>query len=188
MSKLEVKTCPIEGLYIITPRVHRDSRGFFAETYNYRDYAEAGISARFVQSNVSRSAAGVLRGLHFQTRRPQAKLVSVTRGAAFDVAVDLRKNSPTLGQWYGLILTEESLTRFYIPSGFAHGFYALADGTELNYMVDDYYDPGGEGGIIYNDADLAIDWHIKPGEAPILADRDRLWGTLREYLSEARHD
>lgn len=180
-----VRECPIDGLFTIEPRVYRDGRGFFAETYNRRDYLAAGLDAEFVQTNMSRSSQGVLRGLHFQTRAPQAKLVSVTSGAAFDVAVDIRPGSPTFGRWHGVLLTGQNMLRFYIPRGFAHGFYALADNTELQYMVDDYYDPEGEGGIAYDDAELGIDWPLAPGAAPVLSVRDSGWPALRECFPGA---
>ena len=148
----------IEGLCVITPTVHGDSRGYFLETYSQRDMEEAGINIVFVQDNQSMSTKGVLRGLHFQKNFPQTKLVRVIRGAVFDVAVDLRKGSKTYGKWYGITLTEENKKQFLIPRGFAHGFLVLSDTAEFCYKCDDFYHADDEGGIAWNDPKLGIVW------------------------------
>ena len=148
----------IEGLYVITPAVHGDSRGWFSETYSARDMAEAGIDIVFVQDNQSMSTKGVLRGLHFQKQYPQTKLVRVIKGEVFDVAVDLRSNSSTYGQWHGEILTEENKKQFLIPRGYAHGFLVLSDTAEFCYKCDDFYHPNDEGGMAWNDPEIGIVW------------------------------
>lgn len=148
----------IEGLCVITPAVHGDSRGYFSETYSQRDMAEAGIDVVFVQDNQSGSTKGVLRGLHFQKNYPQTKLVRVIKGAVFDVAVDLRKSSASFGKWYGVTLTEENKKQFLIPRGFAHGFLVLSDFAEFCYKCDDFYHPNDEGGMAWNDPEIGIDW------------------------------
>lgn len=158
MSQIKVTPCPIDGLYIIEPSVHGDHRGYFMETYNQQDMAEAGLNMVFVQDNQSMSVKGVLRGLHFQKQYPQGKLVRVIRGRVFDVAVDLRTGSPTYGQWYGVELTEENKKQFYISEGFAHGFLVLSDTAEFCYKVTDFYHPGDEGGLAWNDPSIAIRW------------------------------
>ena len=156
--KAEKNAGGIEGLCIIEPAVHGDSRGYFMETYNQNDMRENGLDMVFVQDNQSRSSKGVLRGLHFQKRFPQGKLVRVIRGSVFDVAVDLRKSSQTYGKWFGVELTEENKKQFYIPEGFAHGFLVLSDIAEFCYKCTDFYHPGDEGGIAWNDPDIGIDW------------------------------
>lgn len=148
----------IEGLCLITPTVHGDHRGFFMESYNARDFAEAGIHITFVQDNQSMSVKGVLRGLHFQKQYPQAKLVRVIRGTVFDVAVDLRRGSESYGKWYGAELSAENKKMFLIPPGFAHGFLVLSEEAEFCYKVDDYWHPNDEGGIIWNDPDIGVEW------------------------------
>ncbi len=158
MGQIKVSKCPIEGLYIIEPAVHGDSRGFFMETYNQRDMAEAGLNMVFVQDNQSMSAKGVLRGLHFQKQYPQGKLVRVIRGRVFDVAVDLRAGSETYGKWYGVELTQENKKQFYISEGFAHGFLVLSDTAEFCYKCTDFYHPGDEGGLAWNDPQIGIKW------------------------------
>lgn len=158
MSQIKVTKCPIEGLYIIEPAVHGDSRGYFMETYNQRDMAEAGLNMVFVQDNQSMSCKGVLRGLHTQKEHPQGKLVRVIRGRVFDVAVDLRAGSETYGKWYGLELSAENKKQFYIPQGFAHGFLVLSDVAEFCYKVTDFYHPNDELGIAWNDPAIGIRW------------------------------
>lgn len=158
--QIRVTKLPIEGLLLILPAVHGDRRGEFSETYNERELREAGVSVRFVQENQSRSAKGVLRGLHFQTGRPQGKLVRAVRGEVFDVAVDLRRGSPTFARWHGVRLSERNRLQFLIPEGFAHGFLALTEGAELLYQCTDYYDPSCERGIAWNDPHLAISWGV----------------------------
>ena len=158
MGQIKVTKCPIEGLYIIEPAVHGDSRGWFMETYSQRDMEAAGLNMVFVQDNQSMSVKGVLRGLHFQKQYPQGKLVRVIKGRVFDVAVDLRAGSETYGQWYGVELTEENKKQFYISEGFAHGFLVLSDTAEFCYKVTDFYHPGDEGGLAWNDPAIGIRW------------------------------
>ena len=178
MGQITVSTTPIEGLYIIEPTVHGNSRGYFMETYNQRDMAEAGLEMVFIQDNQSMSIKGVLRGLHFQINHPQGKLVRVIKGRVFDVAVDIRKDSPTYLHWYGVELSEENKKQFYISPGFAHGFLVLSDVAEFCYKCTDFYHPEDEGGILWNDPKIGIDWPIPEGVEPSLSDRDRLWGDL----------
>ncbi len=178
MGKITVETCGIEGLKVITPTVIGDARGYFCETYQYEDYKAAGIPDVFVQDNQSASKRGVLRGLHFQIRYPQAKLVRVLKGEVFDVAVDLRKGSPTYGQWYGILLSEENKKQFYVPKNFAHGFLVLSDYAEFFYKVSDYYHPGDEGGIIYNDPAIGVKWPVPEGMELIFSERDTKWGGI----------
>ena len=158
MGQIKVTPCPIEGLYIIEPTVHGDNRGYFMETYSQRDMEEAGLNLKFVQDNQSMSVKGVLRGLHFQKQYPQGKLVRVIRGRVFDVAVDLRAGSETYGKWYGVELTAENHKQFYIPEGFAHGFLVLSDMAEFCYKCTDFYHPGDEGGLAWNDPKIGIKW------------------------------
>lgn len=148
----------IEGVYIIEPKCFGDDRGYFMETYQKDEFDKAGLNYNFVQSNQSKSHKGVLRGLHFQTRKPQAKLVRVVEGEVYDVAVDLRKDSPTYGKYVGVVLSSENHRMFMIPRGFAHGFVVLSDTAIFEYQVDDVYDPGYEGGIMWNDPDINIEW------------------------------
>jgi len=164
--------CPIPGLYEIQPGIFGDSRGYFFESYSQRDFEAGGITARFVQDNQSRSAKGVLRGLHFQKTRAQGKLVRVIEGEVFDVAVDLRANSPTRGKWYAVVLSGEKQNQLYIPEGFAHGFLVLSDTAVFAYKCTDYYYPEDEGGIIWNDPAIGIQW---PGLGMdyILSDKDK---------------
>lgn len=154
----------IEGLCVITPAVHGDNRGYFMETYSQRDMEEAGINIVFVQDNQSCSTKGVLRGLHFQKKFPQTKLVRAIKGRVFDVAVDLRKDSKTYGKWYGVELTEENKKQFLIPKGFAHGFLVLSDIAEFCYKCDDFYHPNDEGGMAWNDPEIGIAWPELVGE------------------------
>ena len=187
MGQITVERDPdgIAGLCVITPAVHGDARGYFMETYSARDMAEAGIDTVFVQDNQSCSSKGVLRGLHFHKRFPQTKLVRVIRGEVFDVAVDLRKGSPTYGHWHGELLTEENKKQFYVPKGFAHGFLVLSDTAEFCYKCDDFYHPEDEGGVAWNDPEIGIVWPGVAGETldgvPLkLADRDRKWKGISE--------
>lgn len=154
----------IEGLHLIIPAVHGDSRGYFVETYNQKDMEEQGINITFVQHNQSMSTKGVLRGLHFQKQYPQTKLVRVIKGSVFDVAVDLRADSPTYGKYHGEILTEENKHQFLIPRGFAHGFLVLSDVAEFCYLCDDFYHPNDEGGMAWNDPEISIQWPKLEGE------------------------
>lgn len=164
MSQIKVVKAPIEGLYVIEPTVHGDSRGYFMETYNLRDMEEAGLNMTFVQDNQSMSSKGVLRGLHFQINHPQGKLVRVIKGRVFDVAVDLRKESNTYGKWYGVELSEDNRKQFYISPGFAHGFLVLSDVAEFCYKCTDFYHPNDEGGIAWNDPTIGIEWPEVVGE------------------------
>lgn len=156
----------IEGLCVITPTVHGDDRGYFMETYNLNDMKEAGLDLDFVQDNQSSSGKGVLRGLHYQKNFPQGKLVRVIRGSVFDVAVDLRKGSETYGKWYGLELSEENKKQFYIPKGFAHGYLVLSEWAEFCYKCTDFYHPGDDGGLVWNDPAIGITWPDIVGEYP----------------------
>lgn len=158
MGQIKVTKTPIEGLYVIEPTVYGDDRGYFVETYNQQDMKDAGLDMEFVQDNQSKSKKGVLRGLHFQREFPQGKLVRVTKGRVFDVAVDIRKNSITFGQWFGLELSDENFKQFYISEGFAHGFLVLSDEAVFQYKVTDFYHPGDEGGIAWNDPKIGIEW------------------------------
>ena len=162
--KLEKNVGGIEGLCVITPAVHGDNRGYFMETYSQRDMLEAGLDIPFVQDNQSMSVKGVLRGLHFQKKYPQTKLVRVIKGAVFDVAVDLRAGSATYGKWYGVELTEENKKQFLIPKGFAHGFLVLTDTAEFCYKCDDFYHPNDEGGLAWNDPAIGIVWPEVSGQ------------------------
>ena len=154
MGKITVTPCDIEGLYVIEPTVFKDERGYFVETYNQNDMKEAGLDMVFVQDNQSMSTRGVLRGLHFQKQFPQGKLVRVVRGKVFDVAVDLRSDSKTYGKWFGVELSAENMKQFYIPEGFAHGFLVLSDEAEFCYKCTDFYHPGDEGGLAWNDPEI----------------------------------
>lgn len=180
MGKITVETCGIEGLKVITPAVFGDARGYFMETYHKDAYREAGIDAEFVQDNQSASKKGVLRGLHFQIHYPQDKLVRVLSGEVFDVAVDIRKGSPTYGQWHGEILSAENKKQFFIPKNFAHGFLVLSDFAEFAYKCTDFYHPNDEGGILWNDPAIGIEWPIPEGMELIFSEKDRKWGTLGE--------
>ena len=161
---VEKSVAGIEGLCVITPAVHGDSRGYFMETYSQRDMEENGIHINFVQDNQSMSVKGVLRGLHFQKNFPQTKLVRVIKGSVFDVAVDLRKDSKTYGKWYGIELTEENKKQFLIPRGFAHGFLVLSETAEFCYKCDDFYHANDEGGLAWNDPKIGIQWPEVVGE------------------------
>ena len=158
MGQIKVTKASIEGLYIIEPKLYSDYRGYFMETYNQNDMAEAGLDMTFVQDNQSMSIKGVLRGLHYQINHPQGKLVRVIKGRVFDVAVDLRKESPTYLQWYGVELSEENKKQFYISPGFAHGFLVLSDIAEFCYKCTDFYHPEDEGGIAWNDPTIHVSW------------------------------
>ncbi len=182
MGQITVETCEIEGLKIITPKVFGDARGYFMETYQYEDYKAAGIPQVFVQDNQSASTRGVLRGLHFQKEFPQDKLVRVIKGEVFDVAVDLREGSPTFGKWFGVVLSEENKKQFFVPKNFAHGFLVLSDYAEFAYKCSDYYHPGDEGGLRYDDPEIGVEWPIAEDMQLLLSERDTQWGGLKEYL------
>lgn len=164
MGQIKVTKAPVEGVYIIEPTVHGDDRGYFVETYNQKDMHEAGLDMVFVQDNQSMSKKGVLRGLHFQKEYPQGKLVRVIRGKVFDVAVDLRNGSKTYGKWHGEILSAENKKQMYISEGFAHGFLVLSDEAEFCYKCTDFYHPGDEGGLAWNDPEIGIQWPDLQGE------------------------
>jgi len=174
-----VKT-KIRDLYIIEPKVFGDNRGYFMESYNKKDFFDAGLTMEFVQDNESKSKKGVLRGLHFQTKHTQGKLVRVTEGAVFDVAVDLRKGSPTYGQWEGILLTSENKKQFYVPEGFAHGFLVLSDTAVFNYKCTDFYAPEYDGGVLWNDPDIGIEWPLDGIEEILLSEKDKNQKTLKE--------
>lgn len=182
MAKIKVETCEIEGLKVIEPSVFGDSRGYFMETYNYNDYAEAGIDMVFVQDNQSSSKKGVLRGLHFQKQFPQDKLVRVISGEVFDVAVDLRKGSSTFGKWFGVILSAENKKQFFIPKNFAHGFIVLSDYAEFAYKCTDFYHPNDEGGLLWSDPNIGVEWPIEDGLELTISDKDQNWEGIEDYL------
>jgi dTDP-4-dehydrorhamnose 3,5-epimerase len=186
MGQIKVTKAPIEGLYLIEPAVHGDSRGYFMETYNLRDMQEAGLNMNFVQDNQSMSGKGVLRGLHFQKEFPQDKLVRVIRGEVFDVAVDLREGSATFGKWFGVLLSEENKKQFFIPKNFAHGFLVLSDYAEFCYKCSDYYHPGDEGGLRYDDPEIGVEWPVAAGMELLLSEKDTKWGGLKEYMESKR--
>jgi len=180
MGKFNFEETFIKGLFVITPTVFGDSRGYFMETYQAKEFAAAGIDTTFVQDNESRSTRGVLRGLHFQKQNPQGKLVRVIDGEVYDVAVDLRHGSETYGKWYGVYLSAENKKQFYVPEGFAHGFLVLSENATFVYKCTRLYAPHDEGGIAYNDPDLAIDWPISEDMELKLSEKDKLHPMLRE--------
>ena len=186
MGKIIVeKNCGgIQGLYVIEPAVYGDTRGYFMETYNYNDFKDAGIDKVFVQDNQSASTKGVLRGLHYQINYPQDKLVRVVSGEVFDVAVDLREGSETYGKWFGVRLSAENKKQFFIPKNFAHGFLVLSESAEFCYKVTDFYHPDDEGGIMWNDPDIGIDWPLDElgGTEILLSDKDKKQSTYVDYL------
>ena len=184
MGKIDVQTCEIEGLKIITPTVYGDARGYFMETYNQRDFAEAGIDCCFVQDNQSSSSYGVLRGLHFQINYPQDKLVRVVRGEVYDVAVDLRPGSATYGKWHGEVLSAENKKQFFIPKNFAHGFLVLSETAEFTYKCTDFYHPDDEGGLMWSDPDIGIDWPIRNDMKLNISEKDQKWGSFAEYTEQ----
>ncbi|MGL5616235.1 MAG: dTDP-4-dehydrorhamnose 3,5-epimerase [Sarcina sp.] len=167
-----VKT-KIKDLYIIEPAIFGDDRGYFMESYNLNDFKEAGLSMKFVQDNESKSSKGVLRGLHFQSKHPQGKLVRVTKGEVFDVAVDLRKGSKTYGQWEAVILSEENKKQFYVPEGFAHGFLVLSEEAVFNYKCTDFYYPEYDGGVLWNDEDIDVKWPLEGIKEIKLSEKDK---------------
>ncbi|MBR2186087.1 MAG: dTDP-4-dehydrorhamnose 3,5-epimerase [Lachnospiraceae bacterium] len=180
MGQIRVETCDIEGLKVLIPEVFGDERGYFMETYRRDQFTEEGIPVEFVQDNQSSSVKGVLRGMHFQINHPQAKLVRVIKGRVYDVAVDLRKGSKTFGKWFGVELSSENKKMLYIPRSFAHGFLVLSDTAEFVYKCDDFFHPGDDGGLRYNDPDIGIVWpdEIRPEDMNI-NDRDRNWPDFR---------
>lgn len=186
MSKFKRVETGIKDLIVIEPTVFGDNRGFFMESYSKKDFSEIGMDVEFVQDNHSKSKKGVLRGLHFQTQHVQGKLVRVTAGAVLDVAVDLRKNSPTFGKHYLVELTADNKKMFYIPPGFAHGFLTLEDNTEFQYKCTDYYAPEFDSGVLWNDSDIGIEWNFEKyglsAEAILLSDKDKKQQTLQEFV------
>ena len=194
--KVDYNVGGIEGLCVIESTVHGDSRGYFMETFNQKDMYEAGLYFSFVQDNQSLSSKGVLRGLHFQKNFPQTKLVRVIKGTVFDVAVDLRRTSPTYGKYHGVLLTEDNRKQYLIPRGFAHGFLVLTDTAEFCYKCDDFYHPNDEGGLAWNDPEIGIVWPEIVGEYPgsaaaggyrlrdgsplILSEKDQKWLGLKD--------
>ena len=186
MGKLTVEKCDIEGVLIITPEVREDARGYFMETYQKKDFEAVGVNVDFVQDNQSASRKGVLRGLHFQKQFPQDKLVRVIKGAVYDVCVDLREGSKTFGKWMGVELSEQNKKQFFIPKGFAHGFLVLSDYAECVYKCSDFYHPNDEGGIAYNDPDIAVKWPIEEGLELIMSEKDTKWGGFKEYVAERK--
>lgn len=201
MGQIKVKknVAGIEGLCVIEPAVHGDSRGYFMETYNQRDMEENGININFVQDNQSMSTKGVLRGLHFQKQFPQTKLMRVIKGRVFDVAVDLRSDSATFGKWYGIELTEENKKQFLIPRGFAHGFLVLSDTAEFCYKCDDFYHANDEEGLAWNDPEIGVQWPqvvgeyqrtasaegyaLKDGTKLNLSEKDQKWLCLKDTFT-----
>lgn len=176
MGKFNFKETKIKDLYIIETTAFGDNRGYFMETYNKEDFEKAGLTMNFVQDNQSFSTKGVLRGLHFQKKHPQGKLVRALKGEIFDVAVDLRKDSPTYLQWEGVLLTEENKTQFYIPEGFAHGFLVLSDEAIFTYKCTDFYHPEDEGGLKWDDKEIGIKWPIDNMDNILLSEKDKNWG------------
>ncbi len=174
---MRVMQTPLAGLLVIEPQCFRDERGFFCESFQESRYRAAGIHDRFMQDNHSRSAKGVLRGMHFQVRHPQAQIVTVIRGRIFDVGVDLRPDSPSFGRWYGLELSDDGPRQLYMAPGLGHGFCVLSEFADLHYKVGHVYDPADEGGLIWNDPEIGIRWPI---ESPILSKRDCFFPKLRE--------
>ena len=170
----------IKDLYIIEPNVFGDDRGYFMESYNRRDFVEAGLDMRFVQDNESKSKKGVLRGMHFQTKFTQGKLVRVIQGEVYDVAVDLRKGSPTYGAWEGILLSSENKKQFYVPEGFAHGFLVLSDEAVFNYKCTNLYSPEYDGGLLWNDPEVGIEWPLDGIDEIILSEKDKNQKTLKE--------
>ena len=183
MGKFKFIETGIEGLVIVEPTVFGDNRGYFMETYNYNEFAAAGLDMVFVQDNQSKSKKGVLRGLHFQKKNPQGKLVRAVRGEVYDVAVDLRKGSKTYGKWYGVLLSEENKRQFYVPEGFAHGFLVMTDTAEFVYKCTRFYDPTDEGGLMWNDPDVGVEWPIQEGMEILLSEKDKKNTAFRDLES-----
>jgi len=180
MEKFAFIETELKGLCVIEPTVFTDSRGFFKETYNQREFKENNLTANFVQDNCSRSVKGVLRGLHYQKNYPQCKLIRVSKGEIFDISVDIRKESETYGKWFGVYLSESNKKQVYVPEGFAHGFLVLSEEADVCYKCSNFYFPNDEHGIIWNDEDLNIKWPTDGTTAPILSEKDKGWGLFRE--------
>ncbi|HAN10431.1 MAG TPA: dTDP-4-dehydrorhamnose 3,5-epimerase [Clostridiales bacterium] len=174
----------IIGLYVIEPSIFKDARGYFFESYSQKDFHENGIDVNFKQDNESYSKKGILRGLHFQKEHQQGKLIRVIKGTVYDVAVDLRKDSLTYGKYYGIVLSEKNKKQFYIPEGFAHGFLVLSDEAIFSYKCTDFYYKDEQGGVLWNDPDIGIDWPVDSMDEIMLNERDSNWPLLREYRVE----
>jgi len=183
MGKFTFEQTGIEGLVVVKPTVYGDDRGYFMETYNAREFKENGIDVDFVQDNQSRSRKGVLRGLHMQVNNPQGKLVRATVGEVFDVAVDVRRNSPTFGRWYGVKLSQENKYQFYIPEGFLHGFMALTDVVEFVYKCTRLYDPTDEAGVRFDDPEIGIEWP-KIDIEPIMSPKDTVLPSFSDCMKK----
>lgn len=176
---IKVKKTSLEGFLIVEVETFKDDRGFFLETFQEKSYKEAGITDKFVQDNQSRSSKGVLRGMHFQVKRPQAQIVTIMRGCIFDVGVDLRQNSSTFGQWYGVELSDVGQRQVYMAPGIAHGFCVLSDLADLHYKVSRFYDPDDECGMVWNDSEVNIDW---PSITPLIHQRDATYQSLSQLI------
>ena len=183
MGQFQFTKTGIEGLVVVEPKVFGDNRGYFMETYNYNDFKAAGLDMVFVQDNQSKSKKGVLRGLHFQKKNPQGKLVRVVSGEVYDVAVDLRKGSDTYGKWYGVLLSAENTKQFYVPEGFAHGFVVMSETAEFVYKCTRFYDPSDEGGLMWNDPEIGIDWPVPENAELLLSEKDQHHQPLKDFES-----
>ena len=183
MGQFQFTKTGIEGLVVVEPKVFGDNRGYFMETYNYNDFKAAGLDMVFVQDNQSKSKKGVLRGLHFQKKNPQGKLVRVVSGEVYDVAVDLRRGSDTYGKWYGVLLSAENKKQFYVPEGFAHGFVVMSETAEFVYKCTRFYDPSAEGGLMWNDPEIGIDWPVPENAELLLSEKDQHHQPLKDFES-----
>ena len=183
MGQFQFTKTGIEGLVVVEPKVFGDNRGYFMETYNYNDFKAAGLDMVFVQDNQSKSKKGVLRGLHFQKKNPQGKLVRVVSGEVYDVAVDLRRGSDTYGKWYGVLLSAENKKQFYVPEGFAHGFVVMSETAEFVYKCARFYDPSDEGGLMWNDPEIGIDWPVPENAELLLSEKDQHHQPLKDFES-----
>ena len=183
MGQFQFTKTGIEGLVVVEPKVFGDNRGYFMETSNYNDFKAAGLDMVFVQDNQSKSKKGVLRGLHFQKKNPQGKLVRVVSGEVYDVAVDLRKGSDTYGKWYGVLLSAENKKQFYVPEGFAHGFVVMSETAEFVYKCTRFYDPSDEGGLMWNDPEIGIDWPVPENAELLLSEKDQHHQPLKDFES-----
>lgn len=183
LSSMKIESTPLAGVNLVTPTVHGDERGFFLETWHADRYTEAGITLPFVQDNHSRSARGILRGLHLQAEKPQGKLVQVLTGSVFDVVVDCRPDSPSFGKWHGVTLSAENHQQLWVPPGCAHGFYVLSDQTDFLYKCTDYYHPESELTLAWDDPDIGVVWPIPAGQKPQVSDKDRVGESWYEMIS-----
>lgn len=193
VGQMNIISCPLEGVFVVEPRVFGDERGYFFESYNERDMIAAGLDLRFVQDNQSMSRRGVMRGMHFQTKHPQGKLVQVLQGRVYDVVVDIRKGSPTYGQYFGLELSSDDHRQLYVAPGLAHGYLTLSDYAVFAYKTSDFYHPEDEGGILWNDPEIGIQWPeiaedgttMLDGTPLNIIERDRQWPTLRKLHADS---